>query len=81
MKKLLLLTLLSTLLLANSTKEQREKEALAKQLKKEQKYAKEQKFYMGNEYDLKGAEVDKETVKNTPAIEPEYDFDMNDVYD
>ena len=81
MKKLLLLTLLSMLLLASSTKEQREKEALAKQLKKEQKYAKEQKFYMGDEYDLKGVEVDKDTVKNTPAIEPEYDFDMDDVYD
>ena len=81
MKKIIFLALFATVLFAKSSQKEREQKALDAQLKKEQKYAKEQMFYMGNEYDLGGVEVDPETVKNTPAIEPEYDFDMDDVYD
>jgi hypothetical protein len=51
-----------------------------KQIEKEKKYAQEQKFYQGKDYDLKGAEVDKSTVDKVPTIEPDYDFDITDVY-
>ena len=81
MKKIIFLALFTTVLFAESSQKEREQKALDAQLKKEQKYAKEQTFYIGDEYDLKSTEVDPETVKNTPAIEPEYDFDMDDVYD
>ena len=50
------------------------------QMLREQKYAKEQKFYMGDEYDLSGAEVDPKAVKHTPELEVD-DLDMDDVYD
>ncbi len=55
-------------------------ENLKKQMEKEQKYAKEQRFYKGDEYDLKDQEVDPETIDSIPEIEPEYDFDITDVY-
>ena len=50
------------------------------QIEREKKYAKEQTFYQGDEYDLKSREVDPETIKHTPSIEPDYDFDITDVY-
>ena len=53
---------------------------LKEQMEKEKQYAKEQKFYQGNEYDLKSKEVDKKTLSNVPVIEPDYDFDITDVY-
>ena len=52
------------------------------QIKKEQKYAKEQQFYQSKNYNLKDAEVNMESVKNLPDV-PDYnkDFDMDNVYD
>ena len=49
-------------------------------IEKEKKYKKEQKFYQGKDYNLSEHEVDKNSLDNVPVIEPEYDFDMDDVY-
>ena len=54
---------------------------LEKQMEREKKYAKEQRFYQGSEYDLSSFEIDKNSLDNIPLIEPDYDFDMDDVYD
>ena len=53
---------------------------IKEQMKREEKYSKEQRFYQGDEYDLKGAEVNKKSLSKIPVIEPDYDFDMDDVY-
>ncbi|RUM66117.1 MAG: hypothetical protein DSZ05_04815 [Sulfurospirillum sp.] len=89
MKALLFLLTIATLLTAADTNktdhiklDNKTKAALEKAIEKEKKYAKEQRFYTGKEYDLKSEEVDPETVKKVPLIEPEYDFDMDTgVYD
>ena len=59
-----------------------EQEHIEDQIKKEEKYAQEQRFYMGDEYDLKAAEVDERSLENIPD-QPEYndDFNMDHVYD
>jgi hypothetical protein len=56
------------------------KKQIKEQMEKEKKYAKEQTFYQGDDYDLKGAEVNKKSLDSIPLIEPDYDFDMTDVY-
>ena len=64
---------------ANHTKallEQKVKE----QMEREKKYAREQKFYQGDDYNLSEHEVDPKTLKDIPVIEPDYDFDITDVY-
>jgi hypothetical protein len=63
----------------NSTLSNTEKN-LKEQMEREKKYAKEQKFYQGDEYDLKAVEVDPATLDSIEAIEPDYDFDITDVY-
>ena len=56
--------------------------AVKKAMELEKKYAKEQRFYQGAEYDLKSKEFDPDTLKKVPTIEPDYDFDMDTgVYD
>ncbi len=50
------------------------------QIQREKKYAKERMFYHGKEYNLSDAEVDPSVLDSVPLIEPEYDFDMTDVY-
>ena len=54
--------------------------AVQKIIEKEQKFAKEQKFYQGNEYDLKSQEVDSSSLENIELLKPQDDFDMDDVY-
>lgn len=85
MKTLILLIILSVnVLFANSSKqeEQLKKEHLQKQLERETKYAKEQRFYSKDEYDLKSHEVNKDSVKNLPDMpDTNEDFNMDDVYD
>ncbi len=68
---------------ANSTKkEDATKEALKKAMEAEKKYALEQKFYTVDEYDFKGAEVNPKSLDGIKALEPDYDFDMDEgVYD
>lgn len=58
------------------------KNYIEKQVKKEQKYSVEQKFYGADEYDFKGAEVDEKSLEDIPDM-PTYndDFDMDNVYD
>ena len=53
---------------------------IKEQMQREQKYAKEQKFYQGKEYNLSAVEVDESDLDSVPTIEPENDFDMTDVY-
>ncbi len=86
MKKVLALILMTPLLLlAADKKTDAEKnitdEQVKKQMELEKKYAKEQKFYQGDEYDLKRHEVNPESLSDVPVIKPEYDFDMTHVYD
>jgi len=66
---------------ATVIKAEKIKKQLETQIKKEQKFAKEQRFYQGEEYDLSAHEVDLSTLDSIPLIEPDYDFDMDDVYD
>ena len=68
---------------SNSTKkEDTSKKALKKAMEQEKKFAKEQKFYRADEYDFKGAEVDPKSLDKIQALEPDYDFDMDEgVYD
>ncbi len=60
----------------NSTKNN-----IKKQMELEKKYAKEQKFYMGDDYDLKSKEVDKSSLKDIKVPEPEYDFDITYIFE
>ncbi len=66
---------------SSSTKAKRAEKQLEKQMKREQKFAEEQKFYHGKNHDLSYAEVNKESIDSVPLIEPDYEFDMDDVYD
>jgi hypothetical protein len=47
---------------------------------REQEYAQSQSFAQGDDYDLKAVEVNVESLDSIPSIEPDYDFDMTDVY-
>ncbi len=53
---------------------------IKKQMEREKKYAKEQRFYEGKEYDLNSERVDPAIIDKVPVIQPEDDFDMSDVY-
>jgi hypothetical protein len=74
----------------SSTKAQKENNAsrskklleqkVKEQMEREQKYAKEQRFYQGDAYDLKAHEVDPNSLPDVKEIEPDYDFDITDVY-
>ncbi len=78
---LILLLVFSTAMMASS-KENATKEALKKAMEQEKKFAQEQKFYTADEYDFKGAEVDPKSLDKIKALEPDYDFDMDEgVYD
>ena len=47
------------------------------QMKREKKYAKEQKFYQGSDYNLSAFQIDEDSLPDVPALEPDYDFDMS----
>jgi hypothetical protein len=66
---------------SNLSKEQRTQKQLEVQMKREEKFAREQTFYQGKEHDLGYAKVNPDSIDSVPLIEPEYDFDMDDVYD
>jgi len=53
---------------------------LKEQMEREKKFAKEQKFYKGKEYDLSAQKIDPKDLDSIEIIEPENDFDMTDVY-
>jgi len=80
-KFILTIALLTSIVGASSTKKDKiAQESLKQQMKKEQKYAKEQTFYTEDNYDFKGAEVNPESVKMIKPLEVN-DLDMDDVYD
>lgn len=88
MKKILIfMVVFSSLLFASnhdnndSERKSRVDEKIQKQIEKEKKYSKEQTFYTEKDYDLKGAEVDINSLGSIPVIEPEDDFNMDSVYD
>ena len=58
---------------SSSTKKERIQKAVQKEIEKEKKYAKEQRFYNADEYDFKAKEIDPETLKSIEAVEPDYD--------
>ncbi len=64
---------------ATLSKKELEKQIQA-QIEREKKYAREQMFYQGDEYNLSEKQVDPKLLKNIPKIEPDYDFDITDVY-
>ena len=76
----------SSLLLASDSAsiDKEKKERLEKQIKiemeREKKYAKEQTFYQQGNYDLKGSEVNKDSLSTLPELE-EDDFNIDSVYD
>ncbi len=78
---------LNSLLLAADTKESasERKKRVEKQIKvemeKEKKYAREQTFYNQDNYDFKGAEVNKDSLDQLPDLKNQDDFDMDSVYD
>ena len=85
MKKILILSIIGgTLLLADSNDTNLSKEKIKinaeikKQMEKEKKYAKEQAFYQGEDYDLKSYEIDPDSLPDVPSLEPDYDFDMSE---
>jgi len=49
-------------------------------MKREERYAKEQIFYQGDDYDLSQHTINKDSLDSIPVIEPDYDFDITDVY-
>ena len=64
----------------NESNQSSVEEQIRKQIEREQQYAKEQKFYQGDEYDLDAHKVAPAQIQKVPKIEPDYDFDMTDVY-
>jgi transcriptional regulator with PAS, ATPase and Fis domain len=62
------------------TKAKRVEKQIQEQIKLEEKYAKEMKFYHGNDYNLSAVEVNQESLSSLPVIEPDYDFNMDDAY-
>jgi len=65
----------------DSEKAKRAEKQIQEQMKREEKYAKEQAFYQGKNYDLSSSEVDPKSLDAIPVIEPDYSFNMDDVYD
>ncbi len=74
----------SLLIATNAESDNEKKSRIEKQIKKEieteKKYAKEQTFYQSHNYDFKGSEVNKKSLKTLPEIKVD-DLDMDSVYD
>ncbi|MCD6172995.1 MAG: hypothetical protein J7J96_04275 [Sulfurimonas sp.] len=76
----------SSLLLASDSvstdkeKQERLEKQIQIEMEREKKYAKEQTFYQQGNYDLKGSEVNKDSLSTLPDLE-EDEFDMDSVYD
>ncbi|NLC28076.1 MAG: hypothetical protein GX780_04805 [Campylobacteraceae bacterium] len=86
MKKvvILLLTLCSFLFATNDkdadkTREQRVEEQIQKALEEEEKFAKEQTFYKADEYDFEAAEVNEDSLSSIPALEDDFEFNMDNI--
>ncbi|HIP59315.1 MAG TPA: hypothetical protein EYH01_02685 [Campylobacterales bacterium] len=84
MRKILILAIVFNSLLwsanAETEKEKRLKKQIEIEIERDKKFAREQTFYKGKDYNLSGSEVNKETVESIEEIEP-LEFDMDSVYD
>ena len=60
-----------------SVKKDKVEKQVQEQMEREKKYAKEQKFYQGSDYNLSAFEVEEDSLPDVPALEPDYDFDMS----
>jgi hypothetical protein len=60
-------------------KDPKMQKALEEAIEQEKKFAEEQKFYQGEEYDLKSHEVDPSSLDKIKVPEP-IDFDMDKAY-
>ncbi len=56
------------------------KKQLQKQIEREKKFAKEKTFYQGADYDFSYAEIDPSSLDSIEVIEPDLEFNMDDVY-
>lgn len=65
----------------DSVKAKRAQEQIQEQIRREKKYAKEKTFYQGDDYDLSAHEIDPDSLESIPDIEPDYNFNMDHVYD
>ena len=77
MKNILILILIFNTLLFASTNDKQtstDKE-IQKQMDREKKYAKEQTFYKGKDYDLKSFEVNVDAIKSIPELDIDYSDD------
>jgi len=60
-----------------SVKKDKVEKQVREQIKREKKYAKEQKFYQGSDYNLSAFEIEEDSLPDVPALEPDYNFDMS----
>jgi hypothetical protein len=82
-KHFLIITILSSFVLASSVKlnkEDRIKKQIKIEMEKEKRYSVDQTFYQGSEYDLSGLEVNPDSLDLIPELEIQ-DLDMDSVYD
>lgn len=63
-----------------TSKSKRVEKEVKEQMEREKKYAQEQSFAQGDDYDLSAHEVDPNALPDVPLMEPDYDFDITDVY-
>ena len=83
MHKIFFILFISLLLYAETNNTQAvdlEAKQVKEQMAREAEYAQTQSFAQGDDYDLKAVEVNQKSLENIPMIEPDYDFDMTDVY-
>ncbi len=83
-KILIITTFLSSLIFAGTETKVQKKLRIEAQLKKdmamEKKFAKEQTFYSGANYDLTSSEIDPKSLEHINAVEVD-ELDMDSVYD
>jgi len=65
---------------ADSNKTKLIDEHVKEQMEREKEYAQKQSFAQGDDYNLSAHEVDPNALPDVPVIEPDYDFDITDVY-
>ena len=83
MKYILIFTLflsISAFGAESKASQERAKAQLKIEMEKEKKYSREQTFYNANNYDFKGAEVNKDSLDSVPTIEVD-EFNIDSVYD
>ena len=72
----------STAEIENNTTDQKQlAKHVKEELKLEEHYSKTQAFEQGKDYNFSVHKVDPKDLDTIPVIEPEYDFNMDDVYD